>query len=131
MLSSLYNLPFCCLSRAGLFELAKWGGPPLISVLATCVATLMRSAIITYPEWRVLCRMLEAARDRLSLATAFGRDFFTCFCQGPRLVAHLRGAAAGFASKRKLQGKAGLTTARDLLTACSPGFRIAGQTLEM
>eukprot|EP00959_Pyramimonas_sp_CCMP1952_P202271 4229675-Pyramimonas_sp.AAC.1 len=58
-LARLFKTPFRCWANADWHRLKDWGGPQTTSILALCLASLMRSCRCTLPCWRECMGILE------------------------------------------------------------------------
>eukprot|EP00959_Pyramimonas_sp_CCMP1952_P328410 6875487-Pyramimonas_sp.AAC.1 len=59
-----FKAPHCALTRSDYFGLAAWGGPKVHSANVMCLASLMRSAMITFPQWPSLWQQFMRAAER-------------------------------------------------------------------
>eukprot|EP00959_Pyramimonas_sp_CCMP1952_P213494 4466823-Pyramimonas_sp.AAC.1 len=96
-LAALFRLPRCALPRGEFFPRGARGGPRTPSVEMTARAALMRTALLTLPEWGPLFQLLyRASLAHYSLLDLGHGRLNPDFWQSPPLVSTLRNAAEGF-----------------------------------
>eukprot|EP00959_Pyramimonas_sp_CCMP1952_P306557 6415784-Pyramimonas_sp.AAC.1 len=122
-LASIYAVPHCCLSFAGFLALEKWGGPKFRSAEIVNRASLIRCALVTFPEWRPLLDRLQAlAEECLPAVQVVEGQLSPAFWQAPPLVSLLCEAASGFECSQKWR-RAGRLAVAEATRAIAKGDR--------
>ncbi|CAK0860694.1 unnamed protein product, partial [Prorocentrum cordatum] len=120
LLARLWRSPHCVISRAGFFNLWRWGGPKFPSALILSSATLLRSSATTLQSWpSVLASLRETADRCLPLPIRAAGSLSPSFWRQPSFAEFLSSAAACYPANIGQDLVTSSSPARELLAAAA------------